>query len=138
MPTSWSELETTVLTRAAAHAQSLLTRRLTDAGSSPFQYRVLAVLAGVEHRTQADLGRAADLDRSDVTATVRTLEAAGLVTRRPDPDHARRVLVALSPAGAAAFAELAIVVHEAQGEAFGALSRDDRVRLADLLRRVGP
>ncbi|WP_433798563.1 MarR family winged helix-turn-helix transcriptional regulator [Actinomycetospora sp. CA-084318] len=137
MPTSWSDLGTTVLTRAAARAQALLAHRLTEASSSPFEYRVLAVLAGVEHRTQADLGRAAALDRSDVTATVRTLEGKSLVTRRPDPDHARRVLVALSPAGAAAFAELAVVVHEAQSDVFGALSRDERARLTGLLRRVG-
>ena len=71
MPTSWSDLGTSVLTRAAARAQTVLSRRLAEAGSSPFEYRVLTVLAGVEHRTQADLGRAAALDRSDVTATVR-------------------------------------------------------------------
>ncbi|WP_018333461.1 MarR family winged helix-turn-helix transcriptional regulator [Actinomycetospora chiangmaiensis] len=138
MPTAWSDLETSTLTRAAAHAQTLLGRRLADAGSSPFEYRVLASLAGVEHRTQADLGRAASLDRSDVTATVRTLEGKTLVTRRQDPDHARRVLVALSPAGTAAFAELAIVVHEAQSEVFGALTRDERAQLTALLRRVTP
>lgn len=137
MPTSWSDLETSTLVRAATHAQTLMARRLGEAGSSPFEYRVLAVLAGVEHRTQADLGRAASLDRSDVTATVRALETKALVTRRQDPEHARRVLVALSPAGTAAFAELAIVVHEAQSEVFGALSRDERAQLAALLRRVG-
>lgn len=137
MPTSWSDLGTSLLARAGARAQTLLAHRLADAGSSPFEYRVLAVLAGVEHRTQADLGRAAALDRSDVTATVRTLEDKALVTRRQDPEHARRVLVALSPAGTTAYAELAIVVHEAQSEAFDALTRDERAQLTALLRRLG-
>ena len=136
MPTSWSDLDTTALTRAAAHAQHVLQRRLADAGSSPFEYRVLAVLAGIEHRTQADLGRAAGLDRSDVTAMVRTLEGKGLVTRRTDPDHAKRVLVALSPAGVAAYSDLAIVVHEAQAEVFAALDRPGREELVALLRRM--
>ncbi|GAA4839049.1 MarR family transcriptional regulator [Actinomycetospora corticicola] len=138
MPTSWSDLGTSVLTRAAARAQTVLSRRLAEAGSSAFEYRVLTVLAGVEHRTQADLGRAAALDRSDVTATVRTLDGKGLVTRRPDPEHARRVLVALSPGGTATYAELAIVVHEAQSEVFGALDRDERAQLTALLRRLDP
>jgi MarR family transcriptional regulator, lower aerobic nicotinate degradation pathway regulator len=138
MPTSWHDLDTTALTRAAAHAQHVLQRRLTDAGSSAFEYRVLAVLAGVEHRTQADLGRAADLDRSDVTATVRVLDGKGLVTRRTDPDHAKRVLVALSPAGVAAYSDLAIVVHEAQAEVFAGLATDDRRELVALLHRLGP
>ncbi|MDL5158198.1 MarR family winged helix-turn-helix transcriptional regulator [Actinomycetospora termitidis] len=136
MPTSWSDLETSLLARAATHAHAVLAGRLSDAGSSAFEYRVLTTLAGVEHRTQADLGRAASLDRSDVTATVRTLEGKGLVTRRPDPEHARRVLVALSPAGVAAFAELAVVVNEVQGEVFGVLDREDRARLWHLLERL--
>ncbi|MFC5064511.1 MarR family winged helix-turn-helix transcriptional regulator [Actinomycetospora atypica] len=136
MPTSWSDLDTTALARAAAHAQHVLQRRLAEAGSSPFEYRVLAVLAGIEHRTQADLGRAAGLDRSDVTATVRTLDGKGLVTRRPDPDHAKRVLVALSPAGVAAHSDLAIVVHEAQAEVFTALEKAERHQLVALLRRI--
>ena len=136
MPTSWSDLDTTALTRAAAHAQHVLQRSLAEAGSSPFEYRVLAVLAGIDHRTQADLGRAAGLDRSDVTATVRTLDGKGLVTRRPDPEHARRVLVALSPAGVAAYSDLAIVVHEAQAEVFAALGRPERDELVALLRRL--
>jgi MarR family transcriptional regulator, lower aerobic nicotinate degradation pathway regulator len=138
VPPTWSDLETSALTRATGHAQSVLARRLADAGSSPFEYRVLTVLAGVEHRTQADLGRAASLDRSDVTATVRTLEGKGLVTRRPDPEHARRILVALSPAGTSAYAGLAIVVHEVQAEVFGALTRDERAQLTALLRRITP
>ena len=136
MPTSWSDLDTTALTRAAGHAQQMLQRRLGEAGSSAFEYRVLAVLAGIEHRTQADLGRAAALDRSDVTATVRVLDGKGLVSRRTDPDHAKRVLVALSPAGVAAHADLAIVVHEAQAEVLGALTRPERHELVALLRRL--
>lgn len=136
MPTSWYHFDTTALARAAAHAQQVLQGRLADAGSGAFEYRVLAVLAGIEHRTQADLGRAAGLDRSDVTATVRTLDGKGLVTRRPDPEHAKRVLVALSPAGVAAYSDLAIVVHEVQTEVFAALDRPERDELAALLRRL--
>lgn len=134
----WAVLDTWALAQAAARSHQVLARRLGEAGSSGFEYRVLSALAGVEHRTQSELGRAAALDRSDVTHTVRALEGKGLVTRRPDPDHGRRVLVALSPAGVAAYAELAVVMSEVQAEVFGALDRTERADLAALLRRIGP
>ena len=66
---------------------------------------------------------------------MRVLDGKGLVTRRTDPDHAKRVLVALSPAGVAAYSDLAIVVHEAQAEVFAALDRTRREELVALLRR---
>jgi len=129
-------LGTWVLSQAAARSHQVLHRHLGDAGFSGFEYRVLAALddAGCLH--QAELGRAAGLDRHDVTHTVRALEDRGLVTRSSDPAHGRRVLVALSPAGAAAAASLRTVMEGIQAKVFGTLSVAQHRELLGLLDRV--
>ncbi len=78
----------------------MLHERLDQAGASGYDYRILAVLADLGPLSQADLGRAAALDRRDVTHTVRDLHARELVTRRPDPRDGRQTLVELTTAAA--------------------------------------
>jgi DNA-binding MarR family transcriptional regulator len=46
-----------------------------------------------------DMAEAIQTTTSNVTKVVRRLEAAGLVTRGPDPDDARGVVIALTPDG---------------------------------------
>jgi DNA-binding MarR family transcriptional regulator len=71
-----------------------------------------------------------------MTNRIDRLEARGLVTRRPDPDDRRGVLVTLTAAGRALVdAALADLLAQ-EREILSALSRADQDRLADLLREV--
>jgi DNA-binding MarR family transcriptional regulator len=62
----------------------------------------LTVLSRLERRGPAsvsDLATAERMRPQSMAQTVQDLEAAGLVTRRPDPDDRRRAFVELTPAG---------------------------------------
>jgi DNA-binding MarR family transcriptional regulator len=83
------------------------TRRLAKAerpllekhGLSMWQYIVLTALAREPARSQLELSRAIDYDKTRLIALLDELEAAGLITRRPDPDDRRARLVSLTPGG---------------------------------------
>ena len=62
----------------------------------------MAVLGRLDREGPAstsDLAAAERMRPQSMAQTVRDLEAAGLVSRRPDPDDGRRALVELTPAG---------------------------------------
>ena len=94
--------------RAAADAVrrgvTTLARQLrslrADHGLSPSKLGVLARLyhAGREV-TAVDLARAAGLQPQSLTRVIAELDEIGAVTRRPDPDDGRQVLIALTSAG---------------------------------------
>jgi DNA-binding MarR family transcriptional regulator len=76
------------------------------------------------------------LTSSGTTKRLDRLERAGLITRAPDPQDRRGVLIALTPAGL----ELIDAVMEAhlanERRLLDALSEPERKRLADLLRKL--
>ncbi len=131
-----ARLATWQLSRASARSHKVLHDRLAEADASGYDYRVLAVLGDLGPVSQAELGRAAMLDRRDVTHTVRALQARRLVARQPDPRDARRMLVALTTAGRAMLARLDLVIDGVQREVFGALTADERRTLLALLQRL--
>jgi DNA-binding MarR family transcriptional regulator len=76
------------------------------------------------------------LTSSGTTKRLDRLEQAGLITRAPDPDDRRATLITLTEAGH----ELIDAVTEAhldnERDLLGALTADERRRLADLLRKL--
>src|ERR1700754_1755088 len=62
----------------------------------------LPLLGRLDRHGPASISDLADAERmrpQSMAQTVRDLETAGLVSRRPDPDDRRRVLVELTPTG---------------------------------------
>ncbi|MHB8499014.1 MAG: MarR family winged helix-turn-helix transcriptional regulator [Acidimicrobiales bacterium] len=131
-----ANLATWQLSHASARSRKVLHERLTQAGASGYDYRILAVLGDLGPASQADLGRAAALDRRDVTHTVRDLHARTLVTRRPDPRDGRQTLVELTAAGSSMLERLDLVLDEVQTEVFAGLTVDQRRTLANLLQQL--
>jgi DNA-binding MarR family transcriptional regulator len=78
-----------------------LVRRLrAERGRLPVgQAAVLARLDREGPASTSDLAAAERMRPQSMAETVRELEAAGLVSRRPDPGDGRRALVELTPAG---------------------------------------
>ena len=64
------------------------------------QYLVMLVLWEQTPRTVGALGEALDLESSTLTPLLKRLEGQGLIRRARDPGDERRVIVALTPAGA--------------------------------------
>ena len=125
----------------------LLTKHLARAREAAFaddeigraSFKVLLALRrlGPPYTAQpSELAEQLGLSRGALSARLSPLEEDGLITRTTDPDDRRRVHVALTAAGRAAFDQHG--QHEGRDEAalLGVLSRADEKRLADLLRRL--
>lgn len=127
-------LPTWLLAQAAARSHRVLHDGLARAGVGGYEHRVLVALADLGESSQVALGRAAALDRRDVTHTVRALEARGLLARRPSPADARVVLVSLTKAGRRTVRTLDKEMARVQDEVLAPLGRKQRRRLVELLR----
>ncbi|MEV4508118.1 MarR family transcriptional regulator [Dactylosporangium sp. NPDC049525] len=100
------------------------------------QCKVLGQLAGAAAKSSTQLSREALVTSQTMTGIVKNLEAKGLVERHSSPDHARVMLVSLTPAGverAEAAADLADRVEHGLREA---MTEADYRRLVELLDRV--
>ncbi|MEV8523748.1 MarR family winged helix-turn-helix transcriptional regulator [Streptomyces sp. NPDC052000] len=96
-----------ILLRRTTRAQ--LHRRLTEGmgeGVDEVTYPVLSALARTGPRSAADLAPDVGIDRSGVTRRASRLEAAGLISREPDPHDRRAQLLVLTERGRLAVAEL--------------------------------
>jgi DNA-binding MarR family transcriptional regulator len=115
-------------------------RRLrSELGFPLAQGSVLGRLTRDGAQSVGDLAAAEKVRHQSMAQTVRDLEAAGLVTRRPDPDDGRRAFVELTRAGREAL--LADRRHREGwlAEVLAGMTADERAVLQDavtLLRRA--
>ncbi|MET9200487.1 MarR family transcriptional regulator [Gordonia sp. NPDC003585] len=128
---------TWLMSRANLRAHTLLQQAFSAADSRPYFYRIMATLESADRLSQADIGRATGLDRSDVTNSLRTLEAQGFIARESDSTDGRRMLVRLTPAGHRELDRLAAVLASVQEEFLAPLTPSERQTLTQLLDRLG-
>ena len=105
-------------------------------GMLPGAYKVFTTIVRQETTTISALAETLLADKGQLSRTVRELEALGLVSRSPDPDDGRSVL--LSPT-AEGLERLAAARHPREGGLVDALDRwsiDDIVRLTELLHAL--
>lgn len=74
---------------------------LKEANLTPPQYMILRLLSDKDGRPFKELADALACSRATVTGIVDTLEKKNLVTRNPNPDDRRSLLVRLTGAGRA-------------------------------------
>jgi DNA-binding MarR family transcriptional regulator len=129
-------LPTWLLSRSSGRAHRLLADAFATAGARGYHYRVLAALEDLGPASQATVGRRAEMDRSDVVATLNELEADDLVERAPDPDDGRRKVVTITAVGKRRLKLLDAVVADVQATLLAPLSSDERAQLVSLLGRI--
>jgi DNA-binding MarR family transcriptional regulator len=97
---------------------------------------ILARLMAGGERRATDLAAETFLDLSTVSRQVRSLVERGLVERRPDPDDGRGALLAVTPAGQAAFDDYRRQQDKELGVLLEDWSSSDRAELIRLLARL--
>ena len=123
-----------LLRRANQRHLALFSARLPDL--TPRQFAALAKLHERGPASQNQLGRCTAMDAATVKGVIDRLVKRGLVTTAPSPDDRRRLIVSLSEAGAALFAELAPAAFEVTEETLAPLDPAERRRLVELLERI--
>lgn len=124
------------LTQVSRAVSRAFDERLAAAGGSLPVWLVLLALMRGPVRSQAELAAEVGIRGATLSHHLDGMEAAGLVTRRRDPDNRRLHLVELTPAGTELFHRLreAAVTHDRRLRA--GLSDDEVAQLAGLLDRL--
>ncbi len=125
-----------LITQLAVHARRLVFDGFTAAGARGYHYCILAALHEFGPASQAQLGRRARIDRSDVVAAVNELVEQGFVDRTPDPDHGRRNKVSLTRAGVRQLRRMDGLLDQVQDDLLEPLSAEERRTLTRLLSQV--
>src|SRR4051812_8107898 len=121
-----------------------VTRRLIEAerplldahGLTMWGYVALTHLARGPAETQLALAAAIGHDKTRLIAVLDTLEAAGLITREPDPNDRRARLVRITAAGLARHGAAVADTRAREDELLGALSAADREALLAILPQL--
>ena len=137
-PARIKDRPTWLISRVYARSSALLAAGFDARGEGlrGHHYRLLAALEQWGPTSQADLGRATGIDRSDVTAALAELESRHFVDRKVDPHHNRRNVVTLTPEGADALLRLDEVLDEIQTAVLAPLTGVQQRQLLDLLSRI--
>lgn len=125
-----------LLGRAAARGHRLVAESLAREGMRMMHHAVLSTVAELGPVSQADLGRALNVDPKDMAALVRDLLAEDLVIRTPDPEDRRKNAISMSVAGRRRLRRTERLGDEANDELTGALTPAEREQLVTLLARL--
>lgn len=99
-----------------------------------------AILAHVAHNeggvTATDLRRCLHLSAATLSKALAEMEADGFITRTPNPDDARSMLIYLAPEGQKLLDHFPEAIKEIDSIAFAGFTSDDHAQLRDLLQRI--
>jgi DNA-binding MarR family transcriptional regulator len=121
-----------------------ITRRLVEAERpllaahelSMWSYVVLSHLARSPTGTQLELARAIGYDKTRLIALLDQLQAAGLLTREPDPTDRRARTVRLTTTGRERYAAARADIRAMEDGLLADLSLDERTNLLAVLPRL--
>jgi len=124
------------LTRVSRIVSRAFDDALAEAGGSLPVWLVLISLKSRQLASQRELADAVGIQGATLTHHLNAMEAAGLVTRRRDPQNRRLHLVELTPEGDALFFRLRDAAMAFDERLRAGLTRPDVVHLEELLARL--
>lgn len=113
--------------------RALAIASLAPFGIHPGHKLVLFALDSAGPRTQSQLAADTGFEQPTITLSVRQLEAAGLVARKPSPTDRRATIVELSAKGRALLPELRAAWCRLAEQTVAGLSSTSLDQLADVL-----
>ncbi|MFI5897546.1 MarR family winged helix-turn-helix transcriptional regulator [Actinoplanes sp. NPDC051513] len=137
-PARIADRPTWLISRTFALSSGLLAAGFESYGRGlrSYHYRLLAALEEYGPVSQADLGRGTGMDRSDVTGVLSELESRRLVVRSVDPEHKRRNIVTITPAGIEQLLELDKVIEDVQEQVLRPLTGAQRHQFIALMMKL--
>jgi MarR family transcriptional regulator for hemolysin len=124
------------VTRTAKVLSRAFDDALAEVGGSLPVWLVLVSLKGQRHGAQRELAEAVGIEGPTLTHHLNRMEAAGLVTRRRDPENRRNHHVELTDAGEAAFQRLLLTVTAFDGRLRAGFSDKEILALGTVLGRL--
>jgi len=115
--------------------RSHLEELLKPAGITAWQYTALTVLERRDEMTSAELARNSFVTPQATADLVTVLERHGLIARRRDETHRRRLLISLTDAGRELLARYSTEVRALEGRMLGTFTTEERSNFADYLNR---
>ncbi|BDA86527.1 transcriptional regulator [Aureimonas sp. SA4125] len=122
--------------RQVQQRHSILFAELFGGDLTPTQWAVLAKLGEIGECSQNLLGRYTAMDVATIKGVVQRLFERGLLTRRPDPDDRRQLLISMSPDGNALFRHHLPNASRVSEVTLAPLTAPERARLLSLLARL--
>jgi len=100
------------------------------------EWRVLATVARWSCISMPDLCLRSNMDKALISRTVKSLGAARLIVRRPDPTHGKRQILFITPAGKRVFERILPTAQRSQADLLARLTRAERVALYSALEKL--
>lgn len=88
-----------LLRRAHQRHAAIFQDTITDSQLTPLQFAALVKLRDLGEVSQNQLGRLTAVDAATMQGVIKRLLARGLISRRPDPDDRRRLILSLTGDG---------------------------------------
>ena len=136
MSSSRSSSLVVLLKHALQRLSELNSAALEPYGVTGRELGVLAAVDEGESASQQDIARRLTVDRTTMVAFIDTLEAKGLVERRPDALDRRRNVIELTAAGRETLRKALIASGEAEREFLTPLTGLTGAQLKDALRSL--
>lgn len=112
-----------------------LDRQLTPLGLTPAHMPVLLALDAGD-MTQKAIAEQASVEQATMTATLNRMERDGLVSRRPNPEDGRSMLVSLTPLARGKLPQVAEAVRGINALAMTPLTEDEQGQYRALLGKI--
>lgn len=116
--------------------RNILRPLLEKRGIGVAEWRVLLSLNYYGDATAADIVARSWMDKAQVSRAAAALERAGLIVRRPDPAHARRVILRATARGRNLYTRLLAQAQGEQAKLLRLLAPDERRALYLSLQKI--
>jgi MarR family transcriptional regulator, organic hydroperoxide resistance regulator len=125
-----------LLAGAVKLSRAKLQRELETHGVHAGQDYLLELLWEDDRLSVGEIAARLGIEVPTVVRTAQRMEAAGIVTREPDPGDGRRSLIVLTERGRELQPVVLDALRSVSSAAMDGLSDDERAQLIDLLTRV--